>query len=207
MVMTMRLKRDFYEKNTILVARDLLGKTLVHKDEGTIYKGIIVETEAYINTKDDGAHFNKGLTDRTRIIDEAGGHLYIYNIYGMYQLFNIVSEKKGVNGAVLIRALEPIEGISEMYKNRYKRDLIEPSKKELLNLTSGPAKLVMAMNITKDKFYGADLVTDSKIWVEEGKTVVKDDIVRSKRINIDYAILGKDYLLRFHIKNNPYVSK
>lgn len=207
MVMRMRLKRDFYERNTILVARDLLGKTLVHKDGSSLYKGIIVETEAYINANDDGAHFNKGLTPRTRIIDQAGGHLYIYHIYGMYQLFNIVTEKEGIHGAVLIRALEPIEGISEMYKNRYKKDLIEPTKREILNLSSGPAKLVMAMNISKDKFYGADLVSHEKIWVEEGKNLNKEDIVRSKRINIDYAVLGKDYLLRFLIKDNPYVSK
>lgn len=203
----MRLKKDFYERNTILLARDLLGKTLVHKDKGTLYKGIIVETEAYINSKDDGAHFNKGLTDRTRIIDESGGHIYIYNIYGMYQLFNIVAEKKGVHGAALVRALEPVEGISEMYKNRYKKVLTDPTKREILNLTSGPAKLVMAMNITKDKFYGADLSTDRRIWVEEGETITKGDILRSKRINIEYAALGKDYLLRFYIKNNPYVSK
>ena len=118
----MRLKREFYQRNTILVARDLLGKKLVHKEDGIHYIGKIVETEAYINTEDDGAHFNKGLTNRTRIIDESGGHIYIYNMYGMYQLFNIVAEKKGVHGAVLIRAVEPIEGIESMYINRYKKD-------------------------------------------------------------------------------------
>src|SRR5690606_5175914 len=109
----MRLAREFYERNTILVARDLLGKVLVYNDGETTYKGKIVETEAYINTKDDGAHFHKGLTERTRIIDEVGGHIYIYTIYGMYLLFNIVAEKKGVHGAVLLRAIEPIEGIEK----------------------------------------------------------------------------------------------
>lgn len=203
----MRLTRDFYERNTILVARDLLGKTLVHKTHSNIYKGIIVETEAYINAKDEGAHFNKGLTDRTRIIDEPGGHIYIYNIYGMYQLFNVVTEKKGIHGAVLIRALEPVEGIKEMFRNRYKRDCDDPLKREIVNLTNGPAKLVMAMGLSKEEFYGADLVIDNRIWIEAAPKIKTEDIIRSKRINIDYATFGKDYLLRFNIRDNRFVSK
>ena len=203
----MRLTRDFYERNTILVARDLLGKTLVHKTHSKIYKGIIVETEAYINAKDEGAHFNKGLTDRTRIIDEPGGHIYIYNIYGMYQLFNVVTEKKGVHGAVLIRALEPVEGIKEMFRNRYKRECDDPLKREIVNLTNGPAKLVMAMGLSKEEFYGADLVIDKRIWIEAAPKIKTEDIIRSKRINIDYATFGKDYLLRFNIRDNRFVSK
>ena len=203
----MHLKRDFYVRNTILVARDLLGKTLVHKDGDTIYKGKIVETEAYINAMDQGAHFHKGLTDRTRIIDEPGGHIYIYHIYGMYQMFNIVTEKKGVHGAVLIRALEPMEGITAMYRNRYKTQYNNQTKRELKNLTNGPAKLVMAMGIKKEEFYGVDIANDSRIWVEDAPRLSMEDIIRSKRINIDYAEIGRDYLLRFYIKNNPFVSK
>lgn len=203
----MRLNREFYERNTILVARDLLGKILIHQDGNKIYKAKIVETEAYINTKDQGAHFNKGLTDRTRVIDEPGGYIYIYHIYGMYQLFNIVSEKKGVHGAVLLRAVEPLKGIEDMYENRYKMLYDNPSKKNIINLTSGPAKLVMAMGITKKEFYGADLVTDKRIWVDNAPDISNDDIMRTKRINIDYAHMGKDYLLRYYIKDNPFVSK
>lgn len=203
----MRLKREFYERNTILVARDLLGKTLVHYDGESLYKAKIVETEAYINAKDEGAHFNKGLTERTKIIDEAGGHLYIYYIYGMYQLLNIVTEKKGVHGAVLIRALEPIEGIDFMYLNRYKKAMKDEKKKEIINLTNGPGKLTNAMAIRKEEFYGADLVTDTKIWVEDAQNVPQELIQRSKRINIDYAINGRDYLLRYFIKDNKFVSK
>lgn len=202
----MKLTREFYERNTILVARDLLGKNLVYNYEGTTYKGKIVETEAYINAKDEGAHFNKGLTDRTKIIDEAGGHIYIYTIYGMYLLFNIVAEKKSVHGAVLIRAVEPINGIEKMYENRYKRPYDNPSKREIINLTNGPAKFVMAYGMTKE-IYGADVVTDPRIWVEDGPKLSVDEIVRSKRINIDYAENGKDYLLRFNIKDNPFVSR
>lgn len=203
----MRLNREFYTRNTVLVSRDLLGKVLVHKTDDVIYKGIIVETEAYINDNDDAAHFNKGLTDRTRIIDEAGGHVYIYTIYGMYQCFNIVAEKKGVHGAILIRAVEPIEGMEKMYENRYKKPLENPPRREKLNLTSGPAKFVMAFDISKKEFYGADLVTDSRIWVEDGIDVPSENIEITKRINIDYAELGRDYLLRFYIKDNPFVSR
>ncbi len=204
----MRLGREFYTRNTILVAKELLGKTLVLRDREVVYKGIIVETEAYINKHDEGAHFNKGLTDRTRIIDEAGGHIYIYNIYGMYQLFNIVTEEKGVHGAVLIRAIEPIKGIEMMYENRYKRPhKSEIKKKEIINLTNGPAKLVMAYGITKDEFYGEDLASSPHIWVEDGDSISSENIVKTKRINIDYAEKGKDYLLRFYIKGNAFVSK
>lgn len=203
----MRLKREFFTRNTILVARELLGKVLVYKLDNEIYKGKIVETEAYINVKDDAAHFNKGLTDRTRVIAEEGGYIYIYNIYGMYQLFNIVAEEKDVLGAVLIRAVEPLEGIENMYRNRYKREYNSPKRKEILNLTNGPAKFVMAFGITKDEYYGADLVTDSKIWIEDAPKIPREDIINSKRINVDYAEMGKDYLLRYYIKDNPFVSK
>lgn len=203
----MRLTREFYNRNTILVSRDLLGKTLVHNHEGILLKGRIVETEAYINTKDQGAHFHKGLTDRTRIIDEVGGHIYIYNIYGMYQLFNIVAEKKGVHGAVLIRAVEPLEGIEEMYINRYKRPYETPKKREIINLTNGPAKFVMAFGISKENFYGKDLVNDPKLWIEDSPKLSSEEIARSKRINIDYAEVGRDYMLRYYIKDNPFVSK
>lgn len=202
----MRLTREFYERNTVLVSRDLLGKILVYNDGETTYKGKIVETEAYINARDDGAHFNKGLTERTRIIDQVGGHIYIYTIYGMYLCFNIVAEKKGVHGAVLIRAVEPIEDIEKMYENRYKKPYENPPRREIINLTNGPAKFVMAYGMTK-KIYGADVVTDPRIWVEDAPKLSLDEIVRSKRINIDYAEMAKDYLLRFYIKDNPFVSK
>ncbi|MFA5576462.1 MAG: DNA-3-methyladenine glycosylase [Tissierellaceae bacterium] len=202
----MRLTREFFERNTVLVARDLLNKILVYKDGDTIIRGKIVETEAYIGAKDQGAHFHKGLTERTRIIDEVGGHIYIYTIYGIYLLFNIVAEEKGSHGAVLLRAVEPLEGIEKMYLNRYKESHDNPQKREIVNLTNGPAKFVMAYGITKE-LYGADVVTDPRIWVEDGPKLSTEDIVRSKRINIDYAEMGRDYLLRFYIKNNPFVSK
>ena len=203
----MRLKRNFYARDTEIVAKELLGKILVYDDGENIYRGKIVETEAYTNKDDDAAHFSKGLTDRTRIMDEIGGHLYIYTIYGMYECMNIVGEEKGVHGGTLIRGLEPIEGIEAMYQNRYKREYDSPKRREIINLTNGPAKLVMAYGITKKDFYGRDLVNDKSIWLEDGESLNQEDIVETTRINIDYAEKGKDYLLRFYIKDNIFVSK
>ena len=125
----------------------------------------------------------------------------------MYLCFNIVTEMKGTLGAVLIRALEPIDGIEYMYENRYKKPYKNPSKKEIINLTNGPAKFVMAFNIKKEGLYGAYLVNDERIWVEDAPTIPKEQIVKTKRVNIDYAEKGKDYLLRYYIKDNPFVSK
>lgn len=202
----MRLKREFYARDTAIVAKELLGKILVYNDGKNIYKGKIVETEAYTNKNDDAAHFNKGLTERTRVMDEIGGHLYIYTIYGIYECMNIVAEKEGIHGGSLIRGIEPLEGLEAMYENRYKKEYISPKRREIINLTNGPAKLVMAYGITKKDFYGRDLVTDPSIWLEDGEVLDKKNIVETTRINIDYA-KSRDYLLRFYIKDNPFVSK
>lgn len=203
----MRLDREFYARDTKLVAQELLGKIFVYNDGKNIYKSRIVETEAYTNDNDDAAHFSKGLTHRTRIMDEVGGHLYIYTIYGMYECMNIVAEKEGIHGGTLIRALEPIDGIEEMYENRYKKPYDNPKKREIINLTNGPAKLVMSYGITKKEFYGVDLVEDPRIWLEDAPILSADQIIKTPRINIDYAENGKDYLLRFYIKDNPFISK
>src|SRR5690625_4711325 len=140
----MRLEREFFTRDTKTVAKELLGKILVYKTEDQMYKGMIVETEAYINEKDDAAHFSKGITDRTRVVVEEGGHIYMYTIYGMYECFNIIAEKKNIPGGVLIRGVEPMEGVENMYENRYKRPFDNPKRKEIINLTNGPAKFVMA---------------------------------------------------------------
>lgn len=202
----MRLERDFYTRNTILVARELLGKILVYQSKDQLYKGKIVEVEAYINAHDDAAHFSKGITDRTRVVAEEGGHIYMYTIYGMYECFNVIAEKKGVHGGVLIRGIEPLNGIEKMYENRYKKPFNDPPRRELINISNGPAKFVMAYGINKADFYGRDLVKDPNIWLEDNPKIPHEQIIRSPRINVDYAT-AKDYLLRFNIKDNPYVSK
>lgn len=202
----MRLEREFFTRDTKTVAKELLGKILVYKTEDQMYKGMIVETEAYINEKDDAAHFSKGITDRTRVVVEEGGHIYMYTIYGMYECFNIIAEKKNIPGGVLIRGVEPMEGVENMYENRYKRPFDNPKRKEIINLTNGPAKFVMAYGINKKDFYGRDLVIDPNIWVEDAPKLSEEEIVKATRINIDYAE-SRDYLLRFYIRDNPFVSK
>ncbi len=202
----MRLGREFFTRKTSLVAQELLGKIIVLDRGDIVYKGRIVETEAYTNQNDDAAHFYKGITDRTGVVTEPGGHIYIYNIYGIYQCFNIVAEEEGIPGGALIRGIEPLEGIEAMYRNRYKKEYDNPPRRELINISNGPAKYVMAFGISKDEFYGADLVNDERIWVEDSPNLAEENIVKTKRINIDYA-QSKDQLLRFYIKDNPYVSK
>ena len=202
----MRLTREFYTRDTVTVAKELLGKVIVYQSNNQIYKGMIVEVEAYINDNDDAAHFSKGITDRTRVVEEEGGHIYMYTIYGMYECFNVIAEKKGVHGGVLIRAIEPLEGMEQMYQNRFKKDFDNPPTRELLNISNGPAKFIMSYGIRKADFYGRDLVTDPIIWIEDRPKLSSEEIILSKRINVDYA-KAKDLLLRFNIKDNPYVSK
>lgn len=201
-----KLPRNFYTRSTLEVARDLLGKVLVHETPEGITKGKIVEVEAYCGVGDKGAHAYGGLrTDRTEIMFGPGGFSYVYLIYGMHSCMNIVTEKKDVPECVFLRALEPIEGIELMEKRR-KTD-------KLKNLCSGPGKLCQAMGIDRS-CYGLDLLGD-KLYVEQpakkrkagaGQEEEAFEIVASKRINIDYAEEAKDFLWRFSIKGNPFVS-
>src|SRR5579884_3826601 len=127
------LKREFYERPTVTVARELLGKVLVHGPAA----GIIVETEAYLGGDDLAAHSARGITDRTRVIFGPPGHAYVYFIYGMYECLNMVAEPEGKPGCVLIRALEPVAGIDIMRTRR-------PKARTIHDLASGPGKLTVA---------------------------------------------------------------
>ncbi|ABK60840.1 DNA-3-methyladenine glycosylase [Clostridium novyi] len=198
-----RLNREFYTRDTIEVAKDLLGKIIVVENE-TKLLGKIVEVEAYGGISDKAAHsYGNRKTERTKIMYEEGGYVYVFQIYGMYNCLNIVSSKKDVPEAVLIRAVEPIENIDDFSKNRYGKDFNELTKYQQKNITNGPGKLCMAMNITK-KFNGLDLCKDN-IYIVDNKE--EFEIVASKRIGIDYAEEAKDYLWRFYIKDSKYVSK
>ena len=148
-----------------------------------------METEAYYGENDPASHAFNGKTERNKLMFGEPGHLYIYLCYGMYYLLNVVTEEKGVPGAVLIRALEPIKGIEMMKKNRGKDK----------NLTNGPGKLTEAFNIDK-KLNGLD-VTKNPLYFEKGKIGI--NIGKSNRIGIKK---GENRLLRFYIKNNDYLS-
>lgn len=202
----MIISKEFYNRSALEVAQDLLGKVLVREVDGKILKGKIVETEAYIGAIDKACHaYNGRRTKRTEILYEDAGVSYIYFIYGLYHCFNVVTNKKDVAEAVLIRALEPINELDYISEIRYNKKYDELTKTQLKNLTNGPSKLCLAYLLNKDlnavKLYekGAVYITDENSEDFE--------IVESKRIGIDYAEEAKDFLWRFYIKDNIYVSK
>jgi DNA-3-methyladenine glycosylase len=191
--MRTKLPRKFYHRPTLKVAKELLGKYLVVHRNGEKLSGKIVETEAYIGFNDPASHAYRGMTERNKIMFGAPGYAYVYFTYGMYYCLNFVTERNGYPAAVLIRALEPEQGIEKMMQRR--------KKKEIENLTSGPGKLCQAMRIDRS-LCGADLCSDV-IYVEDrGKPVGK--IVSTNRIGVDN---GKDKNWRFYIKNNRFVSR
>lgn len=198
--MAKKLPLAFYQRDTKKVARDLLGKILVHKlKDGTRIAGRIVETEAYLGAIDLAAHSYGGLrTERTSTMFMTGGHAYVYLIYGMHSCLNVVTQKQGVPEAVLIRALEPTEGLDEMRKRR-------PKARKDTDLTSGPGKLCWALDITRKQ--NAELFTGAELFIEDAPSAKAKEIVASPRIGVDYAEHAAEWPLRFSIRNNPFVSK
>jgi DNA-3-methyladenine glycosylase len=181
------LPREFYERPTVEVARDLLGKILVHRRAA----GIIVETEAYLGADDLAAHSARGVTPRTKVIFGAPGHAYVYFIYGMYECLNLVAEPEGTPGCVLIRALDPICGISAMFRRR-------PAAKKLEDLASGPGKLTLAIGITRAQ-NGRD-ITQGPLVVRKWKQEPPVEIAVTPRIGISKCA---DWPLRFVVAAPP----
>lgn len=193
------LPRKFYRRSTVVVAKALLGKRLVHIVRGKRVSGLIVEVEAYLGEKDAAAHtFGGRRTSRNEAMYGEGGHAYVYFIYGMHWCLNAVTRGHNQPEAVLIRALEPEEGIEAMKKRR---------KTDLKNLTNGPAKLCQALGVTR-KLNGTDLVSSSKLFIEETpKKYSQRDIQKDRRIGVAYAGKAALWPLRFYIDQNPFVSK
>ena len=196
----MKLPREFYTRPDVLeVARDLLGKKLVvpHRN-GTRVAGIIVETEAYRGPQDRASHaWNGRRTKRTETMYGTGGTAYVYFVYGMYYQFNVVTNGEEIPHAILVRALEPVEGLEIMRRRRKGRRDHE--------LTSGPGRLCIAMGIDRslDK---ADLLGE-RCWIEPGLEISPRKIARGPRIGIDYAEEWVMKPWRFWIKDNPFVSR
>jgi DNA-3-methyladenine glycosylase len=180
-----RLRRSFYDRDTVEVARDLLGKNLVHVVAGVARVGRIVETEAYLGPHDLAAHSSRGLTKRTRVMFGPPGHAYVYLIYGMHWCMNVVTEEEGHASAVLLRALEPVKNIEQR--------------------TQGPALLCKAMGID-GRFTGHDLVSD-ELYIDDPRDDRVIRIVKRPRIGVDYAGHWARRLLRFYIAGNSFVSK
>jgi DNA-3-methyladenine glycosylase len=176
-----RLPHTFYVRDARYVARDLLGRILVTEIGGDRTSGRIIETEAYLGTDDLASHSHRGPTQRNRAMFMRGGHAYVYFIYGMYYCFNVVTGEPGAGEAVLIRGLEPLEGIETMRARRgakLRRDA---------DLTNGPGKLAISLGIGPE-LDGADLRNDLRIWIEPGEPLDNDEVMTTPRIGITKSV-------------------
>ncbi len=190
-----KLPRSFYIRPTLTVAKNLLGKSLVRKTHRTTLIGKIVEVEAYLGDQDPASHAYRGKTKRNDVMFWEGGHLYVYFTYGMHYCANVVTGPPNVGHAVLLRALEPIDGMDFMKAQR-------GSQIKDQQLTDGPAKLCEALAIdARDN--GADLLGET-IFITEGENIPRSQILSSSRIGITRAIAHR---WRFYIRDNPWVSR
>jgi DNA-3-methyladenine glycosylase len=191
------LPQEFYFSKTEKVAIQLLGKVLYFKTKnGEVLSGRIVETEAYLGVKDPAAHtFGDRKTERTKSMYRAGGHSYVYLIYGMYNCLNFVTQAEGTPEAVLIRALQPVHISAEKI-----------AKKQLY--TNGPGKLCKHFGITREHNGLPLWEKESGLWVEdEGFKVKPSELVKTSRIGVDYAGEAAEWPLRFYLKQSPWVSR
>ena len=199
-----RLNREFYNNDSLIVAKALLGKVLVHEIDGQKISVKIVETEAYMGISDKAAHSYGGKrTQRVEVMYGGPGFSYVFFVYGMHYCFNVVTREEGNPQAVLIRAAEPIEGLDIMARNRFDKPYSQLSKSQMKNLTNGPGKLCSALSIDRN-LNGKDMC-GNKLYLVEVENE-KFSIVSAKRVGVDYAGEAKDYLWRFYIEDNPYVS-
>jgi DNA-3-methyladenine glycosylase len=195
-----KLPREFYTRpNVLTVARELLGKLLVvPASDGSRVSGTIVEVEAYRGPQDRAAHSYGGRrTRRTETMYGVGGTAYVFFVYGMYYQFNVVTNAAETPHAILIRAVEPVEGMELIRKRR--------RGQSDHNLTNGPGKLCIALGIDRS-LDAADLVGE-RVWIEEQKSIPRSQIASGPRIGIDYAEEWKDKPWRFWVRNNSYVSR
>ena len=183
----MILPRDFYERPTLNVARDLLGKVLVHEVNGLRMAGRIVETEAYVGEHDLACHAAKGRTRRTEVLFGPPGHAYVYLIYGMHFCFNVVTMPEGTAAAVLVRGVEPLQGLQPELQ------------------TNGPGKLCRAMQITLQQ-NRLDLL-GSNLWIEDAPRIGPARVERGPRVGVDYSGEWAQKPYRLWIRGNPFVSK
>ena len=209
----MKLQREFYTRDTLLVAKELLGKYIVRRIGKRFLVGKIVETEAYIGPKDKASHsYQWKVTKRNLAEFLEGGHVYIYLCYGMYWQLNITTSENCTPECVLIRAIEPIIKSKDFGDSKYQapnpKQILnsnDQNSKKIINLANGPGKVCKWLKLDRS-FYGEDLVESRRIWLEEGENIPVSKIVATKRIGIDYAGKWKNKPWRFYIKDNPFVS-
>ncbi len=168
---------EFYERDTIQVARELLGSRLIRVEEGNTLSGTIIETEAYLGFDDSASHAYRGKTPRNAVLFGPAGYSYIYFVYGLHYLLNVSAAPDGVPHAVLIRAIVPIEGM----------DVMQAHRGTVRKLTDGPAKVCQALGISRT-LNGWDLTLGMELWIEKDLTIPADQILVGPRIGIDYAL-------------------
>lgn len=195
-----KINKNFYKRELLLVAEELLGKILVKKEGNKLLAGRIVEVEAYDGDTDRAAHSFGGMTKRNEVMFNEGGLLYVYMSYGVHYCCNVVTGIKGKGTAVLIRAVEPVEGIKKMIENRFGRTL--NNEREIYNLTNGPGKVCKAFDINIHDS-GTEL-TGGKIYILDGMLKDNELIGISKRIGITKS---RELPWRYFIKDNPYLSR
>lgn len=200
------LPQKFFSQDAINLAKNLLGKILVRDINGLKLFGRIVETEAYIGKIDKACHaYNNKRTARTDPLFANAGIAYIYLIYGLYHCFNVISGEKDDAQGVLIRALEPLNEFEYLSLKRFNKSFNDLNKTQKLSLTNGPGKLCKAFSIDKS-------LNTKELYIKEELYILDDsfndfEIISSKRIGIDYAEEAKDFMWRFYINENKYISK
>lgn len=195
-----KLSRGFYERDTLIVARELLGKILVSETCGSRISCMISEVEAYTGVADRACHAYGGKkTKRTMPLWGEAGHSYIYFIYGMYYMLNVVTQLEGEPCAVLIRGVIPIEPMDLISQMRYDKTFERLNKRQIRNLANGPGKVcdMLGLDLSHNQ---VDLLGDT-LYVLDAPLIEDERILNSKRINIDYAGEAKDYLYRYYIKD------
>jgi DNA-3-methyladenine glycosylase len=192
------LPRSFYARDTVLVARSLLGKRLVRLLHGQRLAGIIVEAEAYCGTVDQGSHAYRGPTPRTAVMFAQAGHAYVYFVYGMHFCFNVVSHQDGRAGGTLVRALHPLEGLDKMRANRHSAPHSQ--------LSNGPAKLCEALGIGRGQ-NGVDLCQTGELWLEDAEPVPDEQVEVGPRVGLNARELAQTRPWRFALAGDAWVSR
>jgi DNA-3-methyladenine glycosylase len=194
-----RLSRDFFARDTLIVARDLLGRRLVRVLDGARLAGRIVEVEAYVGEGDQASHARFGRTRRNAPMYGPPGHAYVYFVYGMHHCLNVVTGREGYPAAVLIRALEPLEGIEGMRARRGGRPDTQ--------LTSGPARLCQALDVDR-QFDGADLCApDALLFLEQGAAIPDDAVATGPRVGVRGDGVALTVPWRLYVRDSRYVSR
>jgi len=188
-----KLDVQFYLQNTKTVAKELIGKILVHRLNDIVLSGIIVETEAYLSKNDLASHSAPGKTERNSVMFQSGGKLYVYKIYGIHHCINVVTEREGIGAAVLIRSIQPITGIEQMMKFR--------NTKIIENLCKGPGNVAKAFGFNL-KHNGMSLLSND-LFIFSNNSIDLTDIAQTIRIGISKS---KSLKLRFFLKNSNFVS-